>query len=293
MKTIFALLLAMVVLTPATLHAQEARYVTTEQSRLRAGASTRAAIVAILGKETVVIGVGRTGAWVQVRAGSKTGYVHSSLLALLPAADREPVTPAPAAPSVPDAVSPPPESAPNGRVPRESPAKLALVASSGAVSPFRAFAGVLNGSGGAGTGVGAGAGYTWAMPAWPVRIRAQALFARFSQSESISSGGFTVTAKGTNNLIGVNATAIYEFRTSPQSSVHPYLLGGLGLYRESVTLRLEAGGESEQMNRSDSSLSLEVGGGLDLGRRFFVELRMVPFFSGGGSMIPLVAGMRF
>ena len=93
--------------------------------------------------------------------------------------------------------------------------------------------------------------------------------------------------------LGVVANAIYHLPSSTASTVHPYVLGGVGMFNS------KSSGQSLGVTYSSTNtdVGVQVGGGIDFalsGFSTFVEAKYVNVFSSGGTKwIPISFGFRF
>lgn len=178
-----------------------------------------------------------------------------------------------------------------------SPVPPVMLASSQASQPpvptrsprqFALCGGLGSASGGWGIDHGAGLSYAFPVGRSGLAARVQGDTVRF-QDSGRGVGG--ITADATQNIFGATAVAEYTFHTS-SGTVAPYLLGRLGFCFSSFSYDITVPGYgSDAGHTSDSDVGLALGGGVRFGGRFFAELRVIPFFS-GGSMVPLMVGLR-
>jgi hypothetical protein len=109
----------------------------------------------------------------------------------------------------------------------------------------------------------------------------------------------------TDPLVGVNggsasafggvADVIYTFATAPRSLVHPYLIGGLGLYHVGANADTFLGNVDLG---SQTKLGLNGGVGVEFsmrGPRPFAEVRFHTVFTDGANanFIPIAVGVKF
>ncbi len=93
--------------------------------------------------------------------------------------------------------------------------------------------------------------------------------------------------------LGLVANAIFHLPSSSESTIHPYALGGLGIFNSKTS------GTSLGITYSatSSDVGVQVGGGIDFalsGFSTFAEAKYVNVFSKGGTKwIPLSFGVRF
>jgi Outer membrane protein beta-barrel domain len=93
-------------------------------------------------------------------------------------------------------------------------------------------------------------------------------------------------------IIQGTANVVYTFTTAEESTFHPYLIGGLGLYNEKLT------GDDAGDTESENDFGINGGAGFDfqLGSvGLFVEGRFHNVFTEDNStnFIPITAGIRF
>ncbi len=89
------------------------------------------------------------------------------------------------------------------------------------------------------------------------------------------------------------ANALYDFPS--QSTIRPYVIGGLGLYNSKAIINL---GQTTGSTPSSTDFGLQVGGGLTFklsGFDTFAEAKFVNVFSDGSSTtwLPITFGVRF
>jgi Outer membrane protein beta-barrel domain len=97
---------------------------------------------------------------------------------------------------------------------------------------------------------------------------------------------------GNWQVIQGTANVVYTFTTAEESTFHPYLIGGLGLYNEKAT------GDDVGDTESETDFGINGGAGFDfqLGSvGLFVEGRFHNIFTEDNStnFIPITAGIRF
>jgi len=144
--------------------------------------------------------------------------------------------------------------------------------------------GVASGDGEYDLGFSLGTTARWSRSNWPVTIRGDGYFAHHSGDINSFAGDFDLSL----NLLGVLGSAEYSFPT--QSSLKPYVFGGLGLFYAAVDVDYdEAFGDGDYDSSTD--LGFSVGGGLNFTPRFGMELRLIDV--GGFTTLPIVAVLRF
>ncbi len=94
--------------------------------------------------------------------------------------------------------------------------------------------------------------------------------------------------------IAVVGNVVYDFPAQSTSLVHPYVLGGLGVFSFN-TLALPG---ALQQRASDTNLGVQLGGGLAFhlsGFSTFVEAKLVSVYGDGVSTryVPVTFGVRF
>jgi hypothetical protein len=118
----------------------------------------------------------------------------------------------------------------------------------------------------------------------PVGIQVDANFAQFSVDAD------NVDVK--DRMLFGTANAVYTFKTAATSKLHPYLIGGVGVYNNKAT------GDDALTNASNTDLGINAGAGFNIaagGASLFVEGRFHDVFTSGGStqFVPLTVGLRF
>jgi opacity protein-like surface antigen len=124
-------------------------------------------------------------------------------------------------------------------------------------------------------------------PASPLGFQVDAFYTRFGLEGGVD---------GHNQVIGGTANAVYAF--SSASPVRPYLLGGLGLYNQKLTVGDVSG--------SESKFGLNAGAGFDFllgSAKLFADVRFHTILNGSvdaetleeanAYMIPITLGLRF
>lgn len=103
---------------------------------------------------------------------------------------------------------------------------------------------------------------------------------------------------GHQSVLSFVPNVLYHFST--QSRVQPYVIGGLGLYRLSVTADADTPFGPISVSASDTKFGINAGGGLafplsNSRASIFVEARYHHVFGDGGSlgMLPITVGVSF
>ena len=127
---------------------------------------------------------------------------------------------------------------------------------------------------------------TFAIPLSPVGIRVDGLYGQTSPKDI-----GTTPVDGKTKLIGGLANVVYKIPV-PAPMVKPYLLGGVGVYNQKVTI------PSASFDTSETKFAWDLGGGASFGAgpaSFFVEIRYVSIQESGGStkFVPITAGVTF
>jgi len=96
-----------------------------------------------------------------------------------------------------------------------------------------------------------------------------------------------------SRMIYGTANAVYTFKTAAASKLHPYLIGGLGVYNAKAT-----GDDAPTGAESTTKFGINAGAGFNIaagGASVFVEGRFHDVFTDGGStqFVPLSVGLRF
>ena len=126
----------------------------------------------------------------------------------------------------------------------------------------------------------------FAIPMSPVGIRVDGLYGQTSHKDI-----GTTPVDGKTKLIGGLANVVYKIPV-PAPMVKPYLLGGVGVYNQKVTI------PSASFDTSETKFAWDLGGGASFGAgpaSFFVEIRYVSIQESGGStkFVPITAGVTF
>jgi len=100
---------------------------------------------------------------------------------------------------------------------------------------------------------------------------------------------------GNTQIIQGTANVVYTFTTAQESTFHPYLIGGVGLYNSKPT-----GDDFQALvgDESSTDFGVNAGAGFDFQAGsvgLFVEGRFHNVFSDGsdGTFIPITVGVRF
>ena len=118
----------------------------------------------------------------------------------------------------------------------------------------------------------------------PVGIQVDGNFAQFSDD---------TPADIKDRMLFATANAVYTFKTAAASKLHPYLIGGVGVYNNKLT-----GNDAPTTAASNTDLGINAGAGFNIaagGASVFVEGRFHDVFTDGGStqFVPLTVGLRF
>ncbi len=100
-------------------------------------------------------------------------------------------------------------------------------------------------------------------------------------------------ADASRRSFGFVANALYDFASSSESGIRPYVLGGLGLYNSKTSVEVAG----VDVSGSATDVGIQVGGGLSFqlsGFSTFAEAKYVNVFSDGSiSWVPITFGVRF
>lgn len=133
------------------------------------------------------------------------------------------------------------------------------------------------------------AGHVFYRPAsiQALRFRGDVSFDRWGAKEDVEG------ADASRRSFGFVANALYDFASSAESGIRPYVLGGLGLYNSKTSVEFAG----ETVTGSATDIGLQVGGGLQFqlsGFSTFAETKYVNVFSDGSiSWVPITFGVRF
>ena len=138
----------------------------------------------------------------------------------------------------------------------------------------------------ASTGFHGLAGVSFVPSGSPIGIQVDGMFQRFGVENAPD--GFD----GNFQIIQGTANAVYKFRSSEETKIRPYLIGGVGLYSFKAT------GDDFPDTGSETDFGINAGAGFDfkLGAAgLFLEGRFHNVFSEGEStnFIPVTVGVRF
>jgi opacity protein-like surface antigen len=123
---------------------------------------------------------------------------------------------------------------------------------------------------------------------WPVGIQIDGQYQQYKidGSESLK-----------DRFIMGTANVVFKFKTSEETSIRPYLIGGGGVYNFKTTGTDDLGGVIDTDN-STTKFGLNAGAGFDIkagGVGFFAEGRFHDVFTEGENVkfIPITVGVRF
>ena len=138
----------------------------------------------------------------------------------------------------------------------------------------------------ASTGFHGLAGVSFVPSGSPIGIQVDGMFQRFGVDNAPD--GFD----GNFQIIQGTANAVYKFRTSEETKIRPYLIGGVGLYSFKAT------GDDFPDTGSETDFGINAGAGFDfkLGAAgLFLEGRFHNVFTEGNNtnFIPVTVGVRF
>lgn len=123
---------------------------------------------------------------------------------------------------------------------------------------------------------------------WPIALRADGMFSRFSQTPSL--GGVALTTGATLSHFGAGVGAEYPLGT-PRATA-PYLLATVGVYRFAGS---GPAGDAGDIVNGEFASTTDVAGAAGMGMRFFrrvsIEARVVSV--GDFTLVPLTVGFRF
>ena len=127
------------------------------------------------------------------------------------------------------------------------------------------------------------AAVTIAPASMPVAFQVDGNWAQFSDESPLDVKSRMLFATG---------NVVYKFKTAETSRLHPYLIGGLGVYNNKLT------GDDAPTDESITDLGINAGAGFNVSAgaaSLFVEGRFHDIFTDGGStqFVPLTVGLRF
>lgn len=134
----------------------------------------------------------------------------------------------------------------------------------------------------------------------PLSFRLEAQYARFDLDDEgrFGGGGAPVTAHGNAGVLSGTGNVVLAVPTG--SRVRPYLIGGLGVYRLSSSIRLTTPSGRAVANgapsEAETQFGLNGGAGFEVptgAARTFVEARFHSAFAEKARFIPAVVGVRF
>jgi hypothetical protein len=123
---------------------------------------------------------------------------------------------------------------------------------------------------------------------FPVGIQVDGMFQRLGTDEDPVLGDVDANFQ----ILQGTANAVYRFQTSEESKVHPYLIGGVGLYNYKLT-----GDDIPDGAGSETDFGLNAGAGFEFAAGsvgLFVEGRFHNVFADGSNLnfIPITVGVR-
>jgi opacity protein-like surface antigen len=136
------------------------------------------------------------------------------------------------------------------------------------------------------------AGISFVPTGWPVGIQIDGQYQQFKVDEDVFGANDLK-----DRLIVGTANIVYKFKTSEESTVRPYLIGGGGVYNRKITGDDDLGGTLDTDN-STTKFGINAGAGFDFKAGsvgLFVEGRFHNVFFEGSDMnfFPITVGLRF
>ena len=119
--------------------------------------------------------------------------------------------------------------------------------------------------------------------AMPVGLQVDANYAHFA----------TEITDVNTQILFATGDAVYTFKTAPASRLHPYLIGGVGIYNTKAT-----GSAVPSGTGSNTDFGINAGAGFNVAAgaaSLFVEGRFHDVFTSGSStqFVPVTLGLRF
>ncbi len=135
----------------------------------------------------------------------------------------------------------------------------------------------------AGTGFHGLAGVSFVPSGSPVGIQVDGMYQRLGADDELAFGDEDF------QIIQGTANAVYTFTTAEESTFHPYLIGGVGLYNIKLT--------GDDAPDSETDFGINAGAGFDFRAGsigLFIEGRFHNVFTEGEStnFIPITVGVR-
>jgi opacity protein-like surface antigen len=137
--------------------------------------------------------------------------------------------------------------------------------------------------------------FEYKQPSFPVTWRGELTYHRNGLKDDFFSGQIPGVGNldGNFSMINFVANALYPFGDKAKTS-HPYIIGGLGLYRVKAT----ASYQGIDISDSQTKFGINVGGGVEFalsGFDAFIEARYHSVFTDNNStnFIPLSFGFKF
>ena len=137
-----------------------------------------------------------------------------------------------------------------------------------------------------GTGINVQAAGTKKLASAPVWLRGEVAYNRFGAKDQGNFFGSDIESRLSTLSGGLDIG--YSFVTA--STMKPYVLGGLGMYRNELTMEVD----NESASESETDLGINFGGGMKFrmgGRMAFVEARY--HTAGDIDYMPLTFGIEF
>ena len=127
---------------------------------------------------------------------------------------------------------------------------------------------------------------------WPVGIQFDGSYQQFALDDAAAPIGFSDLK--TRMLVGTG-NVVFKFKTSEESTLRPYLIGGVGVYNLKLTGQDDPG---DILGGGSTDFGINAGAGFDFkagGAGLFIEGRFHNIFTSGSNtrFIPITVGIRF
>lgn len=128
---------------------------------------------------------------------------------------------------------------------------------------------------------------------WPVGLQFDGSYQQFALDDAATPAGFSDLK---TRLIMGTGNVVFKFKTSEESTLRPYLIGGVGIYNSKVTGQDDPG---DVLGGGNTDFGLNAGAGFDFKAGavgLFIEGRFHNVFTGGPGedlrFIPITLGVR-
>lgn len=146
---------------------------------------------------------------------------------------------------------------------------------------FTLHAGIATGDNQLDVGIMVGGSFGWDIKGLPIDVRFDPSIARY--------GGGDGNVDLSSILLGIPVAVEYEFATAGKAK--PYVMGGVGMYYNRVSVEVNSPGFGISRTDSDTDLGIAFGGGIRFNERFGLEGRVIDVNS--FTTLPILLTIRF